>query len=187
MKNKKIIMYVGIILIVIILIGVGYLIINNIKNKNKNIISEYTPQEEITEEQLRQTVITLYFLNSEDYKLAPEARQIDAKKLLDNPYEVLINLLLEGPKNDKLLKLIPENTKLNSAQVKDDILYIDFSEDFIKEQSLGKEQEEIILKSIVNTVTELTEIDKVAFLINGEKDKGFPDRGVMFDKIFVRE
>lgn len=187
MKNKKIIMYVGIILIVIILIGVGYLIINNIKNKNKNIISEYTPQEEITEEQLRQTVITLYFLNSEDYKLAPEARQIDAKKLLDNPYEVLINLLLEGPKNDKLLKLIPENTKLNSAQVKDDILYIDFSEDFIKEQSLGKEQEEIILKSIVNTVTELTEIDKVAFLINGEKDKGFPDSGVMFDKIFVRE
>lgn len=187
MRNKKIIMYVGIIIIVLILLGTGYLIINNIKNKNKDIISEYTPQEEITEEQLRQTVITLYFLDSNNYELAPEARQIDAKELIDNPYAILINLLIEGPKNEKLLKLIPENTILNNVRIENDILYIDFSEEFIREQNLGKEQEELILKSIVNTVTELTEINKVSFLIDGEKDKGFPDGGVMFDKIFVRE
>lgn len=187
MKNKKITMYVGIIIIVLILLGTGYLIINNIKNKNKDIISEYTPQEEITEEQLRQTVITLYFLDANNYELAPEARQIDAKELIDNPYMVLINLLIEGPKNEKLLKLIPENTKINSVKIENDILYIDFSEEFVKEQNLGKKQEELILKSIVNTVTELTEINKVSFLINGEKGKGFPDGEVMFDKIFVRE
>ena len=169
MKNKKIVMYIGIILIVLILLFVGYLIINNIKNNNQEIIYEYTPEEEITGEQLRQTIITLYFLDSNTYKLSPEARQIDAKKLLDNPYELLINLLMEGPKNENLLKLIPENTKLNSAQIKDNILYIDFSEDFIKEQKLGKEQEELILKSIVNTVTELTEINKVAILIDGKE------------------
>lgn len=188
MKNKKIIMYVGIILIVLILLGVGYVIFNNIKNSKKEFeYNEYIPQEEITEEQLRQTVITLYFLNPETHELIPEARQIDAKKLIDNPYEILINLLMEGPKSEKILKLIPENTKLNSAQVKDSILYIDFSADFIKEQKLGKEQEEIILKSIVNTVTELTEINQVVFLINGEKDKGFPDGEVIFNKVFIRE
>lgn len=187
MKNKKIIMYVGIILIVLILLGVGFLILNNIKNNKKEVsYEEYIPQEEITEEQLRQTVITLYFLDSETYELTPEARKIDAKKLINNPYEELINLLIEGPKNEKLLKLIPENVKLNNAQIKDNILYIDFSDDFIKEQKLGKEQEELILKSIVNTVTELTEINQVAFLINGEKDKGFPDGGVIFNKIFIR-
>ena len=169
MKNKKIIMYIGIILIVLILLFVGYLIINNIKNNEENIY-EYTPEEEITGEQLRKTIITLYFLDPNTYKLSPEARQIDAKELLDNPYELLINLLIEGPKNENLLKLIPENTKLNSAQIKNNILYIDFSEDFIKEQNLGKEQEELILKSIVNTVTELTEINKVAILIDGKED-----------------
>jgi len=169
MKNKKIIMYIGIILIVLILLFVGYLIINNIKNNEENIY-EYTPEEEITGEQLRQTIITLYFLDPNTYELSPEARQIDAKELLDNPYEFLINLLIEGPKNENLLKLIPENTKLNSAQIKNNILYIDFSEDFIKEQNLGKEQEELILKSIVNTVTELTEINKVAILIDGKED-----------------
>lgn len=187
MKNKKIIMYTGIILIVIILLGVGYIIYNKIKSNKEEILYEYIPEEEITSEQLRQTVITLYFLDSDTYELTPEARQIDAKELLDNPYEKLINLLIEGPKNEKLLKLIPENTKLNSAQVKDSILYIDFSEEFIKEQNLGKEQEELILKSIVNTVTELTEINKVAFLINGKENKGYPDKGIMFDKVFIRE
>lgn len=187
MKNKKIIMYVGIILIVLILLGVGYVIYNNIRKNKEEIMYEYTPEEEITGEQLRQTIITLYFLDPDTYELTPEARQIDAKDLIGNPYELLINLLIEGPKNEKLLKLIPENTKLNSAQVKDNILYIDFSEEFIKEQSLGKEQEELILKSIVNTVTELTEINKVAVLIDGEENKGFPDEELIFDKVFIRE
>ena len=186
MKNKKIIMYVGIILIVLILLFIGYLIINNIKNNNEEIIYEYTPEEEITGEQLRQTVITLYFLDPNTYNLSPEVRQIDAKELLDNPYELLINLLIEGPKNENLLKLIPENTKLNSTQIKNNILYIDFSEDFIKEQNLGKEQEELILKSIVNTVTELTEINKVVILIDGKEDLGYPDGELMFNNIFVR-
>ncbi len=186
MKNKKIIMYAGIILIVLILIGVGFFIINNIKNNNKEIIYEYIPEEEITEEQLRKTLITLYFLDPNTYKLSPEARQIDAKELLDNPYELLIKLLIEGPKNENLLKLIPENTKLNKVQIKNNILYIDFSEDFIKEQHLGKEQEELILKSIVNTVTELTEINKVAILIDGKEDLGYPDGELMFNNIFIR-
>ena len=187
MKNKKIIMYVGIILIVLILLFVGYLIINNIKNNNEEIISEYIPEEEITGEQLRQTIITLYFLNPNTYELYPETRQIDAKELLDNPYEYLINLLIEGPKNENLLKLIPENTKLNSAQIKNNILYIDFSEDFIKEQNLGKEQEELIIKSIVNTVTELTEINKVVILIDEKEDLGYPDGELMFNNIFIRD
>ena len=189
MKNKKILMYVGIILIVLILLGAGYFVTNKLKknNKTENIKNEYIPQEEITGEQLRQTVITLYFLDSEKYELAPEARQIDAKELINNPYEVLINLLIEGPKNEKLLKLIPENTKLNSAIVKDNILYVDFSTDFIKEQNIGKEQEELIIKSIVNTVTELTEINKVAILIDGKEEQGFPDGELNFNKIFIRE
>ena len=158
-----------------------------LQDKNNEIISEYTPQEEITEEQLRQTIITLYFLDIENYKLVPEPRKIDSKELIKDPYKVLINLLIEGPKNEKLIKLIPEGTKLISAEIIDNILFLNFSKEFINEQNLGKEQEELILKSIVNTVTELTEINKVAFLIEGEQDKGFPDNGVIFDKLFIRE
>ena len=186
-KNKKIIMYLGILLILIILIIVGYSVYNKIKNKNANNIEEYIPQEEITQKQLRQTVINLYFLDKNNYELVSEVRQIDAKELIYNPYKFLINLLIEGPKDSNLIKLIPDNTKINNVEVKDNILYLDFSNDFINMQNLGKEQEELIIKSIVNTVTQLTEVNAVKILIDGEENKSFPDNQVSFDKIFIKQ
>ena len=187
MKNKKIIMYAIVILIIIIIACIGYFIFNkNNKKKNKTFL-EYIPEEEITQEQMRQTIVTLYFLNPNTNKLAKEARQIDSKELINYPYEVLINLLIEGPKNNKLIKLIPEKTKLISTNIENNILIINFSKEFIEDQNLGKEQEELIIKSIVNTVTELTEINEVIFLIEGEKDEGFPDNEIIFNKIFTRE
>lgn len=170
MKNKRFIMYISILIIVFILIFIGYFIYKNIRKENKNKNYEYIPQEEITEEQLRQTIITLYFLDSTNYELVPEARSIDSKELVNNPYEVLINLLIEGPKNKNLLKIIPEETKLINTELKEDILYLDFSRELIEGQNLGREQEELIIKSIVNTVTELTEIDKVIILIEGKEN-----------------
>ena len=122
--------------------------------------------------------------NKEEFK---KLKEFDEEKSFLFNNKELINLLIEGPKNEKLIKLIPENTKLNSAQIKGNILFVDFSKEFINEQNLGQQQEELILKSIVNTVTELTEINKVTILIDGEENKGFPDNGVVFDKIFVRE
>ena len=66
MNNKKIVMYVSILILILIVLGAGFLIYkNNKKNKNKN--QEYIPQEEITDEQLRQTIITLYFFTKKRY------------------------------------------------------------------------------------------------------------------------
>ena len=186
LKNKKIFMYLIIIILILLILFVGYFILKKNNNKNK-IISEYIPEQEITEEQLRTTIITLYFLDKETLLLAPEARKIDAKDLINNPYEKLINLLIEGPKNENLIKLIPENTKINKAEIIDDVLYLDFSEDFIKEQNLGENQEKLIIKSIVNTLTELTEINKIKILIDGEENLEFPDGGVKFNLEFTRE
>ena len=166
MNNKKIVMYVSILILILIVLGAGFLI-----NKNKN--QEYIPQEEITDEQLRQTIITLYFFNIETGNIMPEARKIDAKELIKEPYKVLIELLINGPKSEKLVKLIPDGTKLNKIEIKNDCIYIDFSNEFINGQKLGKEQEELIIKSIVNTVTELKEINSVKILIDGKENQEF--------------
>lgn len=189
MQNKKIFMYVGIIVLILIIIGLGYLICKNISfEKNENIImNEYTPQAEITDKQLRETIVTLYFMNIETAELAPEARQIDVKELLENPYKKLIELLIEGPKNEKLIKIIPDGTIINNIEEQNGIVTIDFSENFIKDQVLGKEQEELIINSIVNTLTELTEVAEIKILINGEENKGFPDDEINFNKNFSRE
>ena len=58
MKNKKIVMYISIVVILLIILGLGYLVYINITGeKENNQIKEYIPQEEITEEQLRMTNI----------------------------------------------------------------------------------------------------------------------------------
>jgi len=184
MKIKKILMYVGIILGLIFVILLGWLV--NI-NKEINEDNEIIPEQEISDTQLRQTIVTLYFYGKESAKLEPEARQIDARELLNNPYQILINLLIEGPKNEELLKLIPDGTKLNNIEIKDQIVYIDFSEEFIKEQNLGEEQEKLIINSILKTLIELNEVNGIKILINGEEDKSFPDNEVSFNEEFKME
>ena len=93
MKNKKIVL-IFIVLLCFVLIG-GFFAIKYFKDKQESDkIQEYTPQEEITEEQYRQTIVSLYFENTETKELMPEARMMDIKELIDNPYEKLINLLM---------------------------------------------------------------------------------------------
>lgn len=187
MKNKKIVMYIFIIIVILIILGVGYFVYKKISKQNKSNYDEYIPQEEITDEQLRQTIITLYFMNIETGKLVPEARKIDAKELVNEPYKKLVELLIDGPQNDKMIKLISEGTKLNKIEIKNDCIYIDFSNEFIKEQKLGIDQEELIIKSIVNTVTELKEINFVRILIDGKENMEFPDGGINFREPFKRQ
>lgn len=190
MKNKKILMYIGIILFILIITGTGYLIYININNKDKEMskdITEFTPEEELSDTSLRKTVLSLYFIHSNNGKLKEESRQIDSKELLKNPYLTLMELLIKGPNNnEELVGLIPENTKINSAERKGNTVYLDLSKEFVKDQNLGKEQEELIINSIVKTMTELTEVNFVVFLIDGKKDMGFPDEGIMFNKPFTR-
>lgn len=178
------------ILILLIIIGVIIFIIikNNSKDTDNNIeFTEYTPQEEISSEQLRQTLITLYFENKETGMLMPEARMIDSKILLNNPYNELIKLLIEGPKNDSLKKLIPEGTCINNVEIVKGIVYIDFSEEFTKVGDMGAENENKIISSIVNTLTELTEVDGIKILINGEENLCFEDGAINFNQVFMRD
>ena len=169
MKNKKIIL-IFLILLIVILLG-GYFGINYIKNKQqKTSVEEYTPEEEITEEQLRQTIVSLYFPNKETNEITPEARLIDITEIINTPYEKLINLLIEGPKNEKNKKIIPENTKIQKTYMEGDCLYLDFSSEFL---DYNKEEKDIMIKCIVNTLTELTEVNKIKILINNEENQEF--------------
>ncbi len=174
MKNKKIgIIFISILLI--ILIG-GFFAIQFVKNKKSEkenaITEEYTPQEEIAEEQVRQTIVSLYFPSKENNELNPEARLIDIKEIINQPYEKLINLLIEGPKNEKNKKIIPENTKLNKCYLENDCVTLDFSNEFLNCSKEEKDKGNLI-NSIVNTLTELTEVNKVRFLIDGNENEEF--------------
>lgn len=188
MKAKKKTIFLILILLIIIVGVILWIINHNKENTNNNVeFTEYTPQEEISSEQLRQTLITLYFKNKETGKLAPEARMIDSKVLLNDPYGELVKLLIEGPKNESLERVIPEGTSVNSIEIKKGIVYIDFSEEFTKTGDMGAEEESKIIYSIVNTLSELTEVTGVKILINGEENNCFESGQLNFNEIFVRK
>ena len=173
MKKNKLKIIFGL-LAIVIAVG-GYFIVKYVKenDNNESIGDEYIPQVEISEEQARQTIVSLYFPNKETKKLTPEARLIDIKELMNIPYEKIMNLLIEGPKNEKLEKIIPKGTKVLKTFMDNECLVLDLSKDFLNydmEQENGKEN---LINAIVNTMTELTEVNKVKILIEGQENSQF--------------
>lgn len=188
MKNKKV-LFCLIAIVIITLIILGIIFFFNHSNSNDNInneITEYTPQEEISDDEIRKTIISLYFKNIETNSLIAEAKCIDVKDLSKDPYTCLINLLIAGPESEKLESAIPEGTKVNSCTLKGNVVYVDLSKEFIDNAPSGINEESIIVYSIVNTLTELNEVSGVKFLINGEENHSFKDGKMSFKDIFAK-
>ena len=174
MKNKKIGL-IFLVLLIIILIG-GYFGIRYVKNKEKETtVEEYIPEEEITEEQARQTIVSLYFPNRETNEINPEARLIDIKEIINNAHEKLIELLIEGPKNDKNKKIIPVGTRINKTYLEEDCVVLDFSSEFLNYNKEDEKEKTNLINCMVNTLTELTEINKVKILIDGNESEEFKE------------
>ena len=127
--KKKII--VGILLIVFIIGLVYMIIINTVFNKNEEMINEYIPEVEISDSELRKTLVTLYFLDDSG-NIKSEARLIDSKELLRNPYIALVGMLLEGPKSAELKESIPEGTKIIDARLNKKCVTINLSKEFVQ-------------------------------------------------------
>jgi len=182
---NRIVKVIIILICILIVIGIAWFFFSK-KNKEDEML-EYEPQEEISQEQERETLVSLYFKNKTTGEVEPEARLIDVKELVKEPYNTLMNLLMEGPKNSNLEKVIPEGTVINSMKIQKDILIIDFSKEFVDNHKTGKEAEQQTIDTIVKTMTELTEVNSIKILINGEENKGFSDNEITFDKEFSRE
>ena len=177
--NRKTLIIIIVLVIAIAITGI-LLWSNRSKNTEENVIQ---PQEEITDEQMRTALVTLYYMNKETKDLTPEGKMIDVKKLLTDPYETLINLLIEQPKNEKLQSAIPNGTKVLGAELKGDVVYLDLSNEFIENNSV---EEKTIINAIVNTLTELNEVNGVKILINGQENKEFKGGKVNFKDTFTR-
>lgn len=160
MKNKKI--FLSFIIVLIIIFIVGFFSIKIIKEKKSNS-EEYIPEEEISDEQLRETIVTLYFVDKDTNQIKPEARLINVKDLIISPYNVIIELLISGPKNENLKSVLPENTRLLSSYLNGECLTLDFSEELLN----NNDEKENIINSIVKTITELNEVNEVKILVNG--------------------
>lgn len=134
--------------------------------------------------------VHLYFANEDNTRLKKEIRYIEvgeAKKGTSTLASWIVKELIKGPKTNKALKpTIPEGTELRSPVViEDGIATVDLTNNFVNKHPGGKEAEQMTIFSIVNSLTELKEIQKVRFLINGKKKNEFKGN-FQFDAPFPR-
>ena len=176
MKKKHILLFVFLFIIILL---VGIYTINKLKKKQEvAVIDEYTPEEEISEEQntdTRETIVTVYFQNKETRKIMPEARVVDVRDIVNMPYQKLVELLIEGPTNEKLEKTIPENTVLLGNTKENDCVTLNFSKEILNFNKEDENSKDNIVTSIVDTLTEITEVNKVKIIIEGQENENFKE------------
>lgn len=122
------------------------------------------PGEQINE--IQENTVTLYFANSEGDALTMETKQIHYSSSM--PMEkVILENLLEGPKETEGKSAIPAGTKLLGVTTADGICYVNFDSGFMNQDS--GVQEPIAIYSIVDSLTEMSSITRVQISVNGSE------------------
>lgn len=111
-------------------------------------------------------VVIVYSGTKDAGHLVPESHIVLKN---DHPAQTAMELLLAGTKNVNLVSVVPRGTKLRNISVKDGIAYVDFNEKLIKNNTGGSASEILLVASIVNTLTEFHNIQKVQILVEGKK------------------
>ena len=174
MKNKRI-FFLLILVLVIILVSL-YFVIKNFKAKNsanENFsLSEYTPEEEISSKQMRETTVNLFFVDNSG-NIKSEGKLIDSAILLQNPYKQLIEILLAGHSSDGLVNVFPDNTKILDAKFDNGCVVLDFSQEFLNFND--DNQKFNMINCILNTLKQLNEVNSIKIMVEGNLCDGFDE------------
>lgn len=121
---------------------------------------------EISDEKVYRKIFKLYFRKKN--KLLAEERKIDIG--LNQPEEkYILEQIILGPENNNLESVVPKETKIYDIKTDKDICYISLSDDFLNINKLDLDDQKFAVYGIVNSLTELENINKVQFLIETEK------------------
>lgn len=176
----------------------GYLVLGcddgnvYILNLNCEKMGEYTPFEEeivyyvpaASEYQEDHTGINLYFYDENAMVLIPVTRSIrETKELRRELMRVTVEELVKGPKEKSyLVRTIPKEKDIR-VNIKGTTVYINLPEEL--EELGGSAQYTGIINSLLHTVFQFPNVEKVRFLIDGEENDYFGDPGIYIGEDFV--
>lgn len=112
-----------------------------------------------------ETTLTLYFSNEEGDGLVKETREVHYSTNISVD-KLVMEQLIEGPKKSGAVATMPSGTKLISVSTVDGVCYVNLNDSFKNQSAFITE--EVLLYSIVNSLTELSGVTKVQLSINGD-------------------
>ncbi len=187
--NKKTKKIAVIIISTTISISLVFLLILNVdvkKVEEEISYNEIIPEEELTDNQLRETTINLYFVG-EDNELKEIVKKVDSKELIENPYFIALSLLINKNDDSNNKTYIPEGVKINNINREKECLIIDLSKEFIENMDDNIENQSLAISQIVNTMTQFNEINAIKILIDGNDDCSFKNGNISFKQLFTNE
>lgn len=87
----------------------------------------------------------------------------------DNKYQAAVEALMAGTEKKGLANVFPKKAKLLRVTVSGKVAKVDFSRELQKNFVGGSTGEEMLVGSVVNTLTEFPEIQKVQILVDGQE------------------
>lgn len=129
--------------------------------------------------------VTLYFAGADNKSLVKEQRDIQVNSSIALE-KYIIDELIKGPQAEGLLATIPKETTVNDVNTKEGVCQVDLSFDVKSKHFTTPESKMLMIYSIVNSLTEVSKVQKVAFLIDGKKEIEF-SKDIDLSEFFERK
>lgn len=118
--------------------------------------------------------VSVYFANAEGTALRESHRQVSYNGNISME-QLVVEQLIGGPIEEEsqagMYATVPAGTQLNKISTKDGICYVDLSAKFLEKPD--GVSEEVVLYSLVNSLVELSNVNKVQIRIDGELRKSY--------------
>lgn len=173
--NKKLIAVVCIIWGIVIVSGVMFFQMRS-SSKKINII-EITNKEKVVTEEGKVEKINFYVVSDNVDKLLRKEKEIPLYIKQKDKIRKIVQVSMENLWESKILKT--SQIEIGNIFIKGDMLYIDVDANML-ELKVENRKNLLAIYSIVNSVTEIGNIRKIKFLIDGKEETG------SFSKIYTR-
>ena len=110
--------------------------------------------------------VRVYYPNAEGTKLIAATKKVKDQKA--DKYTAAVQALLTEPTEKDEFSVMPKGTKLRSVKFDKGQVSVDFSREFVKNFTGGSTGEIMLVGSIVDTLTEYTEVKTVQILVEGK-------------------
>ena len=131
--------------------------------------AQYTGKDK---ESYRYDTFTLYFTDKSGKKLVKETRNVYYRRSLPKE-RVVLEQLAKGPMEDGHYATIPDSSLVLSVITADKICYINMNSTFQDETT--EVGENISIYSVVNSIVDSCDVDRVQISIEGSTDGNFQD------------
>lgn len=154
-----------------------------LKGPNDKVMGAMRETDFIDDSSAENVVVNIYFANEEGNKMVSSLLKITSYDTNISIEKLILNQLIKGPVEEEMKKTLPAGTELLNVRTKDNICYVDFNDKFL--EKIEGVKPEVVIYSVVNSLVQLTTINKVQFTINGQSKKIYRE-DIPFDISFER-